>query len=250
MASYQAIVATLGKLDDEAARAPSALPGWSRAHVVSHLARHADSHVRMLQGLRNGQSVAQYAGGAQSRKREIERAVGRKSSSLVDDFKRANEALFAVWEELPPHMWDQEVEAYGGRRPAALLAWARWRELEVHHVDLDLGFGREHWPLAFVMTALQRVLDDLPRRQRQEMPAGTWAVETTDRPGRWVVHSAGDPEAPLVVEADPSTDEVAGRVAGPAADVLAWLLGRLPTDQLVHDGDEHIAALPARFPYP
>nr|WP_254126579.1 maleylpyruvate isomerase N-terminal domain-containing protein [Amycolatopsis sp. CA-230715] len=30
------------RLGDADVRAPSALPGWSRAHVLAHLARHAD----------------------------------------------------------------------------------------------------------------------------------------------------------------------------------------------------------------
>ena len=36
------------RMAGEAFRAPSALPGWTRAHVLTHLARNADAMVNLL----------------------------------------------------------------------------------------------------------------------------------------------------------------------------------------------------------
>ena len=37
--SHERVAATLAELSDDAARAPSLLPGWSRGHVATHLSR-------------------------------------------------------------------------------------------------------------------------------------------------------------------------------------------------------------------
>ena len=37
------LLATARTLDDDAVRAPSPLPGWTRGHVLTHVARNADS---------------------------------------------------------------------------------------------------------------------------------------------------------------------------------------------------------------
>ena len=44
---------------------PSLLPGWTRAHVLGHLARNADALVRTLEGTRRGERVPMYAGEAE-----------------------------------------------------------------------------------------------------------------------------------------------------------------------------------------
>ena len=47
-----------------AARGPSLLPGWTRGHVLTHIARHADSVIRALQG-----------GGTRRRRRPLSRTA-------------------------------------------------------------------------------------------------------------------------------------------------------------------------------
>ncbi len=39
------LLATAARLTDEDLRAPSLLPGWTRGHVLAHVARNADSYV-------------------------------------------------------------------------------------------------------------------------------------------------------------------------------------------------------------
>jgi uncharacterized damage-inducible protein DinB len=52
--SHQRLLESLDSLTDEQARQPSNLPEWSVGHVLTHIARNADSHVRMLQGAERG----------------------------------------------------------------------------------------------------------------------------------------------------------------------------------------------------
>jgi maleylpyruvate isomerase len=53
----------LESIDHAILRRASRLPGWTVAHVLTHLARNAESHVRMLGAASEGRSVEQYAGG-------------------------------------------------------------------------------------------------------------------------------------------------------------------------------------------
>jgi uncharacterized protein (TIGR03083 family) len=50
--SHARLRRTLAGLTDAGARRPSLLPGWTVGHVLTHLARNGDSHVRMLDGAR------------------------------------------------------------------------------------------------------------------------------------------------------------------------------------------------------
>ena len=42
------------RMGDDAFAAPSALPGWSRAHVLTHVARNADAMINLLTWARTG----------------------------------------------------------------------------------------------------------------------------------------------------------------------------------------------------
>ncbi|MGD9796034.1 MAG: maleylpyruvate isomerase N-terminal domain-containing protein, partial [Acidimicrobiia bacterium] len=48
------LLSTLASLSDTALRERSALPDWSRAHVLVHLARHADGLRNLLLWARTG----------------------------------------------------------------------------------------------------------------------------------------------------------------------------------------------------
>ncbi|MFM8776484.1 MAG: maleylpyruvate isomerase N-terminal domain-containing protein, partial [Actinomycetota bacterium] len=43
--AHQRLLTALGSLTDDQCREDSLLPNWSRGHVLTHLARNADSHV-------------------------------------------------------------------------------------------------------------------------------------------------------------------------------------------------------------
>ena len=51
----------MSRLGDDAFRAPSLLPGWSRAHVLTHLARNADGMINLLLWARTGIVTPAYA---------------------------------------------------------------------------------------------------------------------------------------------------------------------------------------------
>src|SRR5947209_4673969 len=52
--STDRLLVSLDKLDDDAVGEPSLLPGWTRGHVLAHLARNADALVNLLTWARTG----------------------------------------------------------------------------------------------------------------------------------------------------------------------------------------------------
>ena len=70
-ASHQRLLGTLEALDDATARHPSRLPDWTVGHVLTHLARNADSHVHILGAAMRGDAVEQYPGGYEQRKFQL-----------------------------------------------------------------------------------------------------------------------------------------------------------------------------------
>ena len=80
------------------------------------------------------------------------------------------------------------------------IAFRRWREVEVHHVDLGLAYGFADWPDAYVEAELGRTLAELPAR----LEPGTHVelVPPGDPLGRraflaWLIGRADAPEAGL-----------------------------------------------------
>lgn len=150
--------AAIADLDDAAVRRPSALPDWTVGHVLTHVARNADSHVRRTQAVLRGQVVEQYPGGFEGRAAEIEAGADRPARELIDDVRTSGAAVLTVWRSVPDDRWEGATTDVGGRdRPLWQLAGRRWQELEVHLVDLDIGITYADWPDEFVAAWLPRL---------------------------------------------------------------------------------------------
>ncbi|MFL6027780.1 MAG: maleylpyruvate isomerase N-terminal domain-containing protein, partial [Friedmanniella sp.] len=86
---------------DEDWRAPSRLPGWSRGHVATHIARQADGLVRLTEWARSGTRTDMYGSPGQ-REDEIEAGALRSGLDLQVDLdtsaQQLEEAFAAVQE--------------------------------------------------------------------------------------------------------------------------------------------------------
>lgn len=127
-------------LDEQRMREPSQLPGWTRDHLRTHLARNTDSVVRRLQAASQGEASTSTPSRA-GRAREIERGADRPFGKIVADLHAADDALDTL--DLPSDTWSGKVRRGSGDTSVVLSAakflWSRWREIEVHHRDLGLG---------------------------------------------------------------------------------------------------------------
>jgi maleylpyruvate isomerase len=229
------------QLDDDALQRPSLLPGWTRAHVLAHLARNADGLVNLLVWARTGVEHAMYASAA-DRDADIEEGASRGQWLLLEDLS-ASAARFAdAVRAMPERAWSAEVVA-DEPVPAHDIPRMRLRELRVHSVDLDHDFGFGDVPAP----ELEQVLEDVVQEfgGREDVPAlsltawfGNGPSEPSDdgpsndghvRNGHSGHHRQWDLRA---------TTSPPHRVSGAAEALLGWLLGRAGTDELEGDVPE------------
>lgn len=191
--SQHALAEHLAAAGDVDPSAPSLLPGWSIGHVLTHIARNADGALRQLDGL------PQYWMGAASRNADIELGAGRAWGELVDDVVSSSDAVLARMREVAD--WSGTTTSIAGQRPKAGLPFTRRREVEIHRVDLGLGYGFADLPSDLVRTELRVMSMAWSARQ----PMGMTAL----------------PDAVLAL---------------PEHDRLAWLWGRLAVDGVAPSG--------------
>lgn len=194
---------------DADVRAPSLLPGWTRGHVLTHLARNADGISRTLAGALRGEAVARYPDGWGGRNADIEAGAPRPSAELLADVRESAERLDRVFGAVADvDGWELPTEDH----PAGHYVFARWREVEIHRVDLAGAYTPDEWPATFVRYLLPALVEALPNRAPGAFRIAVAADDsvTTDLGGTvWSV-GTGEP-----VE-----------VSGPDWALLAWLVGR------------------------
>ena len=95
-------------ITDADLRAPSLLPGWTRAHVLAHVARNADAMRNVLGGVRTGKDRPGYAS-AEAREAGIEQDAGRPARELTTDLADSAMALRTVARQLPGEGWQVPV---------------------------------------------------------------------------------------------------------------------------------------------
>ena len=145
-------------------RAPSLLPGWSRAHILAHLARGADAMRNLLVGARAGQDRPAYAS-PQARNADIDSSAAAGAKELVDDLASSAMALRTVALQLPDKAWRYQVRVLDSPRfPADQLLTRRLAEVELHHCDLGIGYGHDQWSAFYAAMEL----DEPMRSQRAE----------------------------------------------------------------------------------
>jgi maleylpyruvate isomerase len=162
-AAHRRLLADVDRLTDEQVAEPSRLPDWSRGHVLTHLARNADSHVGMFEGAAAGEVRPQYPS-VEHRRADIEAGAGRSAAALRDDLHASCARLEAAWHALPDDRWGREGITVAGPRSMTELVFRRLREIEVHHVDLGVGYSPADWSPAYVDGELRRRLPGLPDR--------------------------------------------------------------------------------------
>ena len=207
---------------DEQWRAPSRLPDWTRGHVATHIARHADAIVRLVQWALTGKRLDMYPS-PEHRANEIEAGAERSGLDLQIDMDTSAGRLTSAFDELDGvEAWDAGVEmSRGVKVPARLLPLARLLEVVIHHVDLDIGYEitdidtqTAEWLLEWCGYRL-RHREDWPKLQL-----------TSDTGFATTVGSSGEPVA----------------VSGSSAHLLGWLVGRTDGSSLTGTGELQLPA--------
>jgi len=142
-------------LTDAQARQPSLLPDWTVGHVLTHIARNADGVRAMVEGAQRGEVAEMYPGGFERRNADIERGAHRTAEALIDDVRMSAARLELAFDANDDAAWEGEgITVFGPARIDA-LPLRRWREVEVHLIDLGVGPTWRDWSPAFVRSELR-----------------------------------------------------------------------------------------------
>lgn len=204
----QDLVQDVDGLDDSDMAGATLLPDWDRAMLVTHVAARSEGVLRAVQAAERGEVGQVYPGGRPARDAGIEAGRGRPADELKDRLRRGTSQLQAALERAPESVWRAKA-LHGQEVDIANLVTSQVREVLVHHVDLQVGYGPRQWPTPWVVEEMDLCMLDLPAR----LPAGVATVlEATDIGQRWVAGS-GD-------ELD---------ISGDLVDLFTWLIGRAST---------------------
>jgi uncharacterized protein (TIGR03083 family) len=211
------------ELDDAALSVPSALPGWSRKHVLAHVAANAGALGNLVHWAATGEPTPMYSSPAE-RAAGIERGTALPVGELTDWLLRSASALEEAMTALSGEQWQAAVLTAQGRTvPAAEVPWLRAREVCVHAVDLVMGLSFADLPADF-LTAL---CDDAAAKRAAGAGRGPALVlAAADTGGRWEIPGDG----------------AGGTLSGPLAEITAYLTGR--PHSLTAQGGDPAPALP------
>ncbi|WFB10119.1 maleylpyruvate isomerase family mycothiol-dependent enzyme [Streptomyces sp. LX-29] len=202
------LLSAVATLEDTAVAEPSSLPGWTRGHLLAHLARNADALTNLLVSARTGEKIPMYAS-EEARDADIERDASRPLAVHLDDLRTSAFRFNAAAAALPRDRWSAEVAMRRGVvEQAARLPFRRLVEVELHHVDLDLGYTLADLPAGFVTQELD-FLTTVKFAGHPDVPPLRLAA-TGDGP----VRDTGRADGPRLT------------VTGSPADLLGWLTGR------------------------
>ena len=188
---------------------PSALPGWSRGHVLTHLARNADGLRALLLSARSRTALRMYASPS-TRVADIDAGATRPADVIAVDLVEASRRFLAEMHAMPSASWSRTVAFTSGAEPspplvkAADIAVMRLQEIELHHIDLDVDYSVRNVPTPVAVRLLERVVR---QRDRQSLRIRVTATDSS-----W----AGGADAD-------TADTIA---TGTARSLLGWLSGR------------------------
>ncbi|MFF7251343.1 maleylpyruvate isomerase family mycothiol-dependent enzyme [Embleya sp. NPDC008237] len=217
-------------LDDARVVGPSALPGWTNAHLLTHVARNADALGNLLDWAATGVESPMYPHGAAQRAADIDAGAGRPPAAIradvFDSAVRLRDRLAGV----PESAWGRHVRTAQGRQVRAdRVPWLRVREVWIHLIDLDTGATFAEMPGDLAQALLDDVVDTLAAKG-----VGCPALVVHDRPG-------GSARTTRL----PAPGEAVAHVEGITDELLGWLTGRSDGAGLIHSA----AALPALPPW-
>src|SRR5665811_1685066 len=134
------LIRTAGDLDDQAMRHASLCEGWTRAHVLSHIARNADGLVNLVSWAIPGTPLPMYDS-PEAREADIAAGATRGAPEILADLEDSAARFAAAATALAGLPEQVEVEMRGGRKVlGGQLPTLRLMEVVIHHVDLDAGY--------------------------------------------------------------------------------------------------------------
>lgn len=235
--ALDALIDTVRGLPADVGGEPSALPDWTRGHVLAHVDGVAHALARQAEYAARGERIQPYDGGVEGRNARIETGSTRTIAEHVGALTAARERLAAAWPEPGSPLWGAPTSYREGPVAGCLLAW--WREIRIHAVDANVGIGPDTWD-----AELRAHLRDF---LAVRLPGGV--VLAGDGESAGILSDGGVPAGggPAGPDGRPLRMTT---VSGAPADVVAWLAGREPAGRVRATRDDVDVPLPELSPWP
>lgn len=184
---------------------PTLLPGWSRSHLIAHVAYNAAALCNLMHWAETGEETPMYAS-PDARGKEIEFGATLIPDALRNLLDHTVARLDVAWRDASDSAWEAEVKTAQGRTvPASETLWMRTREVWLHAVDLDVTAGFGDIPEVILETLLEEI------------------------PGKW--RGNGDGQDLILVATDTDRriavgDNASVEVRGTLAGLVRWASGR------------------------
>jgi maleylpyruvate isomerase len=206
----QAVEQAAARLEPAQVAEPSRLSGWTRGHVLSHLARNADALVNLLTWARTGTEARMYASPTE-RADGIEAGAYRALPEQLADLSAANQRFTDAAAAVPADRRDFTVLSGQGREiPASEVPWLRVREAWLHLVDLGTAF----------------TIDDIPEAVAWTLAADVAAWMSSRTQATAELRAEGQPD-PIRLGPGSPDDRTAAVVEGSPQRIAGWLTGRV-----------------------
>ena len=192
--AHRRLLDAIADLTDAQVAEPSLLPGWTRGHVLAHLADAARARSRVIEHSARGERVAMWEPG--ERDAIIEATASRSADGHRAATAEQSERLERAWAGIAD--WSEPVDP--DEADPVPPVFTRRREVWIHLLDLDLGVRPAEWSADFAVHTIGVL--------RARLPAGV-SLRATDVPRTW---GAGT------------------EVVGGVRDLAAWLAGRVPDE--------------------
>lgn len=205
------LIRTVDGFVDDDWTAPTGLPGWSRVHVVAHLALNAEALAGTLHGIVEGEPAAMYPS-QETRDADIDDLAGARPSELRERLMGGCGRFAEAAAAMPDEAWSQEIERTPGGPTfrAASVPLMRLREVEIHHADLGAAYAARDWPDEFSSVLVASMT-------KREWP-DPFTARATDLREEWTFGTGAGPT-----------------VTGPASLLGWWLTGRGVGEGLTSD---------------
>ncbi len=227
-AATQILLTKTAALSEDDIRSSSALPGWTRGHVLAHVSGVANAMARQCEYAARGEKIEFYDGGQEGRTHSIEVAAGNTDAEHLAALEGGLERVLTDLRGLDDAGWQLPISYRNGVVYDGGLAL--WRELVIHLSDLEVGRGPETWSREFCSYLCGFLQARVPAGLRLKLqPLGLPAV--------------------TLVNGDSSGSSVS--VSGMLTDIAAWLAGRTPSlGSLRAEAAADAVDLPELLPWP
>ena len=213
----------LANFDERDFAVESQLPGWTRKHLIAHLAANGDAIGNLIHWAATGEVTPMYSS-PEARATDIEIGSRKSGSELTLWFGESAAKLNAGMSALTAEQWGNEIVTAQGRTvPASETPWMRSREVMIHAVDLDAGIEFDDLPEEF----LRALCDDIVAK-RASIAGPTAITLVSETSDEWTLPGSGD----------------AIQVTGSLAAIAAYLAGRQYSG-LTASSDDGVPAIPA-----